>query len=203
MLRAGANDLGGTLMEETISRMAGSEHGSAKTVAELGEIGAGIGRPVRERTTTYGVPPAADVPAPEARGLAERPRPPVPRGQTGGLGDRGLGVVDQVRGDPLREIASTAAAASSTTPVMTCWYCTPRLGLQAQPVRDDHDDQGADDGVARLAAAAEERRAADDRCGDREQQDVAGAEVQRHRVRRRGQQDAAEGAERRAERRTR
>jgi FO synthase len=54
MLRSGANDLGGTLMEETISRMAGSEHGSAKTVAELGEIGAGIGRPVRQRTTTYG-----------------------------------------------------------------------------------------------------------------------------------------------------
>jgi FO synthase len=54
MLCAGANDVGGTLMEETISRMAGSEHGSAKTVAELVEIGAGIGRPVRERTTTYG-----------------------------------------------------------------------------------------------------------------------------------------------------
>ncbi len=54
MLRAGANDLGGTLMEETISRMAGSEHGSAKTVEELEAIGAGIGRPVRQRTTTYG-----------------------------------------------------------------------------------------------------------------------------------------------------
>jgi FO synthase len=53
MLRAGANDLGGTLMEETISRMAGSEHGSAKTVEELVEIGAGIGRPVTQRTTTY------------------------------------------------------------------------------------------------------------------------------------------------------
>ena len=46
MLQAGANDVGGTLMEETISRMAGSEHGSAKTVEELVEIGAGIGRPV-------------------------------------------------------------------------------------------------------------------------------------------------------------
>ncbi len=56
MLRAGCNDLGGTLMEETISRMAGSEHGSAKTVADLEAIGAGIGRPVRERTTTYDVP---------------------------------------------------------------------------------------------------------------------------------------------------
>ncbi len=53
MLQAGANDLGGTLMEETISRMAGSEHGSAKTVAELIDIGAGINRPVVERTTTY------------------------------------------------------------------------------------------------------------------------------------------------------
>ncbi|WP_433601504.1 bifunctional FO biosynthesis protein CofGH [Nocardia sp. CA-135953] len=57
MLNGGANDLGGTLMEETISRMAGSQHGSAKTVAELTEIAEGIGRPVRERTTTYGVPP--------------------------------------------------------------------------------------------------------------------------------------------------
>jgi FO synthase len=56
MLQAGANDVGGTLMEETISRMAGSAHGSAKTVAELIDIGAGIGRPVVERTTIYGVP---------------------------------------------------------------------------------------------------------------------------------------------------
>jgi FO synthase len=54
MLRAGANDLGGTLMEETISRMAGSQHGSAKTVAELTAIADGINRPVRERTTLYG-----------------------------------------------------------------------------------------------------------------------------------------------------
>ncbi|MBF6142360.1 bifunctional FO biosynthesis protein CofGH [Nocardia farcinica] len=54
MLQGGANDLGGTLMEETISRMAGSQHGSAKTVAELAEIAEGIGRPVRERTTVYG-----------------------------------------------------------------------------------------------------------------------------------------------------
>ncbi|MBZ5733218.1 bifunctional FO biosynthesis protein CofGH [Nocardioides sp. TRM66260-LWL] len=56
MLRSGADDLGGTLMEETISRMAGSEHGSAKTIEELAEIAAGIGRPVRERSTLYGEP---------------------------------------------------------------------------------------------------------------------------------------------------
>ena len=53
MLCGGANDLGGTLMEETISRMAGSEHGSAKTAAELVAIAEGIGRPARQRTTTY------------------------------------------------------------------------------------------------------------------------------------------------------
>ncbi|HEX6499239.1 MAG TPA: bifunctional FO biosynthesis protein CofGH [Micromonosporaceae bacterium] len=54
MLRGGANDLGGTLMEETISRMAGSEHGSARTVAQLEAIAAAAGRPARERRTTYG-----------------------------------------------------------------------------------------------------------------------------------------------------
>jgi FO synthase len=53
MLNGGANDLGGTLMEETISRMAGSEHGSSKTAAELAAIAEGIGRPARQRTTTY------------------------------------------------------------------------------------------------------------------------------------------------------
>jgi FO synthase len=53
MLNGGANDLGGTLMEETISRMAGSQYGSAKTVAELMAIAEGIGRPARQRTTTY------------------------------------------------------------------------------------------------------------------------------------------------------
>ena len=53
MLNGGANDLGGTLMEETISRMAGSQFGSSKTVAELVAIAEGIGRPARQRTTTY------------------------------------------------------------------------------------------------------------------------------------------------------
>ena len=53
MLNGGANDLGGTLMEETISRMAGSEYGSAKTASELIAIAEGIGRPARQRTTTY------------------------------------------------------------------------------------------------------------------------------------------------------
>ncbi|MBY6538638.1 bifunctional FO biosynthesis protein CofGH [Rhodococcus sp. BP-349] len=53
MLNGGANDLGGTLMEETISRMAGSQHGSEKTVEELHAIAEGIGRRAVERTTAY------------------------------------------------------------------------------------------------------------------------------------------------------
>jgi FO synthase len=54
MLRGGVNDLGGTLMEETISRMAGSQHGSRRTPAELADIAAAAGRPARQRTTLYG-----------------------------------------------------------------------------------------------------------------------------------------------------
>ncbi|GAA1347160.1 bifunctional FO biosynthesis protein CofGH [Catellatospora bangladeshensis] len=54
VLNGGANDLGGTLMEETISRMAGSEHGSARTVRQLHATAALAGRPARQRTTTYG-----------------------------------------------------------------------------------------------------------------------------------------------------
>jgi FO synthase len=56
VLRGGVNDLGGTLMEETISRMAGSSFGSRRSVEELHEIAASAGRPARERTTLYGVP---------------------------------------------------------------------------------------------------------------------------------------------------
>jgi FO synthase len=58
VLRGGVNDLGGTLMEETISRMAGSENGSYKTIAGLEALAAKAGRPARQRTTTYGEVPA-------------------------------------------------------------------------------------------------------------------------------------------------
>ncbi|RVX47437.1 FO synthase subunit 1 /FO synthase subunit 2 [Nonomuraea polychroma] len=56
VLQGGVNDLGGTLMEETISRMAGSENGSYKTISELRAMVEVTGRPVRQRTTEYGVP---------------------------------------------------------------------------------------------------------------------------------------------------
>ncbi len=54
VLRGGVDDLGGTLMEETISRMAGSLHGSRKSVEELEAMVRGAGREPRQRTTTYG-----------------------------------------------------------------------------------------------------------------------------------------------------
>ncbi|WP_262063368.1 bifunctional FO biosynthesis protein CofGH [Streptomyces sp. STR69] len=57
MLRSGANDLGGTLMEETISRMAGSSYGSYKSVRDLVAVAELAGRPARPRTTLYGEVP--------------------------------------------------------------------------------------------------------------------------------------------------
>ncbi|MFF4711337.1 bifunctional FO biosynthesis protein CofGH [Streptomyces eurythermus] len=57
MLRSGANDLGGTLMEETISRMAGSSYGSYKSIRDLIEVAEAAGRPARPRTTLYGEVP--------------------------------------------------------------------------------------------------------------------------------------------------
>jgi FO synthase len=58
MLTGGVNDIGGTLMEETISRMAGSQHGSYKTISEIAALAGPLGRPVRQRTTLYENPSA-------------------------------------------------------------------------------------------------------------------------------------------------
>jgi FO synthase len=63
ILRGGADDMGGTLMEETISRMAGSENGSQRSVEELAAIAAAAGRPVRQRSTTYRGPVARLTPS--------------------------------------------------------------------------------------------------------------------------------------------
>ncbi len=63
MLRSGANDLGGTLMEETISRMAGSGYGSYRSVQDLVAIADLAGRPAKPRTTLYGEVPEERVTA--------------------------------------------------------------------------------------------------------------------------------------------
>ncbi|NJN73154.1 MAG: 7,8-didemethyl-8-hydroxy-5-deazariboflavin synthase subunit CofH, partial [Limnothrix sp. RL_2_0] len=52
-LRWGCNDLGGTLMEEHITTMAGAQGGTCLTVAELQGAIASIDRPAAERTTLY------------------------------------------------------------------------------------------------------------------------------------------------------
>ena len=54
-LRWGVNDLGGTLMEESISRMAGSYHGVRLEPADLIGAAHAAGRPAAERTTLYDI----------------------------------------------------------------------------------------------------------------------------------------------------
>jgi FO synthase len=53
-LRAGCNDLGGTLMDENISRAAGAEHGQELDDADFHAIVEPLGRPLEQRTTLYG-----------------------------------------------------------------------------------------------------------------------------------------------------
>jgi FO synthase len=62
-LRAGVNDLGGTLMNESISRSAGAEHGQEFPPERMEELILSCGRIPRQRTTLYGD-------APEERRLA-------------------------------------------------------------------------------------------------------------------------------------
>jgi FO synthase len=54
LLQAGVNDLGGTLMDENISRAAGAEHGQGLEEADFREIVEPLGRRLEQRTTLYG-----------------------------------------------------------------------------------------------------------------------------------------------------
>lgn len=53
-LNGGANDIGGTLMDESISRAAGAEHGQEMPPGEMERLIGGLGRMPRQRTTLYG-----------------------------------------------------------------------------------------------------------------------------------------------------
>jgi FO synthase len=53
-LGAGVNDLGGVLMNESISRAAGAAHGQENSVEDLRSVAAAAGRPLKRRTTLYG-----------------------------------------------------------------------------------------------------------------------------------------------------
>ncbi len=56
VLAAGVNDLGGTLMNESISRAAGANHGEELPPAQIEAIAATAGRKACQRTTLYGLP---------------------------------------------------------------------------------------------------------------------------------------------------
>ena len=60
-LAAGVNDLGGTLMNESITRAAGAGFGQELSPEEMEAVIAGAGRTPRQRSTTYGEPPAGQV----------------------------------------------------------------------------------------------------------------------------------------------
>jgi FO synthase len=52
-LNAGVNDLGGTLMNESITRAAGAQHGQESTPEQMEELVARVGRRPVQRTTLY------------------------------------------------------------------------------------------------------------------------------------------------------
>jgi FO synthase len=64
----GVNDLGGTLMEESISRMAGSYHGVMLTAEDLIAAAHRAGRPAAERTTLYDIRRRYEVSSPDDSG---------------------------------------------------------------------------------------------------------------------------------------
>ncbi|MFZ1449695.1 MAG: 5-amino-6-(D-ribitylamino)uracil--L-tyrosine 4-hydroxyphenyl transferase CofH [Candidatus Microthrix parvicella] len=54
LLQAGVNDLGGTLMDENISRAAGADHGTLATADDFAALVEPLGRPLCQRSTLYG-----------------------------------------------------------------------------------------------------------------------------------------------------
>ena len=77
-LQGGVNDIGGTLMEETISRMAGASNGSYKTISDMRAMVEPLGRPLVQRTTGYGRPSAERLAAAAASdGVATAVRKPL------------------------------------------------------------------------------------------------------------------------------
>jgi FO synthase len=73
-LETGANDMGGVLMNESITRAAGAVHGQELSAQDLHRIICAAGRMPRQRTTTYGTPAADRVLA----SCLHEPAPPSP-----------------------------------------------------------------------------------------------------------------------------
>jgi FO synthase len=75
-LQAGANDMGGVLMNESITRAAGAVHGQELSAADLERLITAAGRIPRQRTTSYGKPVIPDGPM---RAVGEQRSDPGPR----------------------------------------------------------------------------------------------------------------------------
>ena len=74
LLQSGANDLGGTLMDENISRAAGADHGTEVTADDFRHIVEPLGRTLVQRTTLYGRPDPSNLPLePTRRGRISIP----------------------------------------------------------------------------------------------------------------------------------
>jgi len=82
-LRAGVNDLGGTLMNESISRAAGAAHGQELPPHQMEALIRAAGREPRQRTTVYGIVPPERIQASFAAA-------PLLEPQIGSVDDRGL-----------------------------------------------------------------------------------------------------------------
>jgi 7,8-didemethyl-8-hydroxy-5-deazariboflavin synthase CofH subunit len=78
-LMSGANDMGGTLMEESISRESGSQHGENLPAEEMRRLIREVGRTPVQRTTTYGSVARFDDPEKDPPSL----EPPIERDLAG------------------------------------------------------------------------------------------------------------------------
>ena len=78
-LEAGVNDLGGTLMNESITRAAGAGFGQELSPERMESVIAAAGRTPRQRSTTYGEPPPGQVArsfhAADLRPVVQTPNP--------------------------------------------------------------------------------------------------------------------------------
>ena len=137
-LNAGVNDLGGTLMNESITRAAGAGFGQELPPARMEALIRGAGRTPRQRSTTYGEPSAAQVArsfrAADLRPVARTPipararagaRPALARpGFAAGAGE--VGVPDD---GPRRPLVPPSGREKQQTAVRKAWDDGPRRPL--------------------------------------------------------------------------
>jgi FO synthase len=107
-LRAGANDLGGTLMNESISRAAGATHGQELPPEAMEAVIRRVGRTPRQRTTLYGEPPAE-------RRQASFGAPPLAVPLNPSVNDAGLKRPSRLVRPGLADAATSVAAAGASS----------------------------------------------------------------------------------------